>query len=97
LYIPNARVRGCFGSLWNINPSGELPGRPRASRIVAGRSTCDVGAVEIVMGPVRSGGLISITAFAVEAIAGSRTVDGPGTNARLSLFPPNPSGSRSVP
>ena len=62
------------------------------SRIVDGRSTCEVGASEIVMGPVRLGRLMSITAFAVEAIAGSRTVDGPGMSERLSLRPWNPSG-----
>ena len=62
------------------------------SRIVDGRSTCEVGASETVMGPVRFGGLMSITAFAVEAIAGSRTVEGPGMSERLSLRPLNPAG-----
>jgi hypothetical protein len=65
--------------------------------MVDGRSTCEVGASEIVMGPVRFGSLISITAFAVAAIAGSRTVDGPGMRERLSLLPTKPEGVRSVP
>jgi hypothetical protein len=35
-----------------------------------------------VIGPVRFGGLMSISAFAVDAMAGRRTVDGPGTRER---------------
>src|SRR5687767_1310675 len=95
--MPNIRVRGCAGSRRNILVPAGPPASPRISRTVDGRSTCDVGAVEMVIGPVRFGGLINITAFAVDAIDGSRTVEGPGTSERLSLRPLNPSGAKSVP
>ena len=51
LYMPNTRVRGCRGSRSNISPSAEPPGSPSRSRIVGGRSTCEVGASETVIGP----------------------------------------------
>src|SRR5687768_780955 len=95
--MPNTRVRGCAGLRRIIFASGDPPGSPRISRIVDGRSICEVGACETVIPPVRFGGLINITAFAVDAIDGRRTVEGPGTSERLSLRPLNPRGGRSVP
>ena len=96
---PNVRVvhaedacRGAAGSRRNMSASGDPPASPRISRIVDGRSTCDVGASETVIGPARFGGLIIITAFAVEAIPGSRTVEGPGMRERLSLRPAETKG-----